>query len=233
MVVVVVVVAVVRVENVWFGVRACMHGCADDMSLGMACCLCGWAWGMRALSRFAACSTERAHLCTRRAPGANSPLPACPAVLPPAHPAPPPPAPNLQRKVPHVLSLTDFIGWRYGWVAKSYVVLLCCFNMSIGARGEGGAGARGEGGARERRLLPGRGGLVRGGSCRGEGARGGAPILVRSCIKQKALPGAASKRSPAARCCAGPGPRRLPAAPPLFSLPRLPALASHFLASPP
>lgn len=38
----------------------------------------------------------------------------------------------LQRQVPHVLSLTDFIGWRYGWVAKSYVVLLCLFNMSIG-----------------------------------------------------------------------------------------------------
>lgn len=38
----------------------------------------------------------------------------------------------IQKKVPHVLSLTDFIGWRYGWVAKTYVVLLCLFNMSIG-----------------------------------------------------------------------------------------------------
>jgi hypothetical protein len=38
----------------------------------------------------------------------------------------------VQRKVPNVLSLTDFMGWRYGYVAKSYVVLLCLFNMSIG-----------------------------------------------------------------------------------------------------
>lgn len=51
--------------------------------------------------------------------------------------APPPTNPYIppcpQSKLPHVLSLTDFIGWRYGWVAKTYVVLLCCFNMSIGA----------------------------------------------------------------------------------------------------
>lgn len=38
----------------------------------------------------------------------------------------------LQRKVPHVLSLTDFMGWRYGTVAKHFVVLLCLFNMSVG-----------------------------------------------------------------------------------------------------
>ena len=31
-----------------------------------------------------------------------------------------------------MLSLTDFIGWRFGWVAKTYVVLFCLFNMSIG-----------------------------------------------------------------------------------------------------
>ena len=37
-----------------------------------------------------------------------------------------------QRKVPHVLSLTDFMGWRFGWAAKTYVVMLCLFNMSIG-----------------------------------------------------------------------------------------------------
>lgn len=37
----------------------------------------------------------------------------------------------IRRKVPHVLSLTDFMGWRYGYVAKTYVVLLCIFNMSI------------------------------------------------------------------------------------------------------
>lgn len=32
-----------------------------------------------------------------------------------------------------MLSLTDFMGWRFGYVAKSYVVLLCMFNMAIGA----------------------------------------------------------------------------------------------------
>lgn len=31
-----------------------------------------------------------------------------------------------------MLSLTDFMGWRFGWAAKTYVVLLCLFNMSIG-----------------------------------------------------------------------------------------------------
>lgn len=31
-----------------------------------------------------------------------------------------------------MLSLTDFMGWRFGWVAKTYVVLVCLFNMSIG-----------------------------------------------------------------------------------------------------
>lgn len=33
-----------------------------------------------------------------------------------------------------MLSLTDFMGWRFGWAAKTYVVLLCLFNMSIGQR---------------------------------------------------------------------------------------------------
>ncbi len=33
-----------------------------------------------------------------------------------------------------MLSLTDFMGWRFGWAAKTYVVLLCLFNMSIGER---------------------------------------------------------------------------------------------------
>lgn len=39
---------------------------------------------------------------------------------------------SLQRKLPHVLSLTDFIGWRFGFASKTYVVLLILFNMSIG-----------------------------------------------------------------------------------------------------
>lgn len=51
----------------------------------------------------------------------------------------------MQRKVPHVLSLTDFMGWRFGYVAKSYVVLLCMFNMAIGEPG---------GAARTPRRLP-------------------------------------------------------------------------------
>jgi hypothetical protein len=32
-----------------------------------------------------------------------------------------------------VLSLTDYIGWRFGFAAKTYVVVLVLFNMSIGA----------------------------------------------------------------------------------------------------
>jgi hypothetical protein len=58
----------------------------------------------------------------------------------PSSPAPAPAASlsRLQRKVPHVLSLTDFMGWRYGYVAKTYVVLLCLFNMSIGEPTGGG-----------------------------------------------------------------------------------------------
>lgn len=38
----------------------------------------------------------------------------------------------IRNKVPHVQSLTDFMGWRYGYVAKTYVGLLCIFNMCIG-----------------------------------------------------------------------------------------------------
>ena len=41
---------------------------------------------------------------------------------------------SVQARVPHVLSLTDFIGWRFGFVAKTYVILLVLFNMSIGER---------------------------------------------------------------------------------------------------
>lgn len=42
----------------------------------------------------------------------------------------------IRRKVPHVLSLTDFMGWRFGWAAKTYVVMLCLFNMSIACLAE-------------------------------------------------------------------------------------------------
>ena len=37
----------------------------------------------------------------------------------------------IRRKVPHVLSLTHFIGWRFGAAAKLLVLLLVMFNMSI------------------------------------------------------------------------------------------------------
>lgn len=37
----------------------------------------------------------------------------------------------IRNKIPHVLSLTDFIRWRFGLAAKTYVVLLILFNMSI------------------------------------------------------------------------------------------------------
>lgn len=37
----------------------------------------------------------------------------------------------IQRQVPHVLSLTDFVGWRFGLAAKTYVIGMICFNMSI------------------------------------------------------------------------------------------------------
>ncbi|EFN57086.1 hypothetical protein CHLNCDRAFT_143863 [Chlorella variabilis] len=51
----------------------------------------------------------------------------------------------IRRKVPHVLSLTDFMGWRYGYVAKTYVVLLCIFNMSIDGSSDAGKELGGEG----------------------------------------------------------------------------------------
>jgi hypothetical protein len=38
---------------------------------------------------------------------------------------------KIRNKVPHVLSLTDYIGWRFGDVAKTLVVLIALFNMSI------------------------------------------------------------------------------------------------------
>lgn len=38
---------------------------------------------------------------------------------------------KIRTKVPHVLSLTDYMGWRFGFVAKTLVVLIILFNMSI------------------------------------------------------------------------------------------------------
>lgn len=38
---------------------------------------------------------------------------------------------KIQGKVPHVLSLTAYAGWRYGEVSKLYVALVALFNMSI------------------------------------------------------------------------------------------------------
>jgi SSS family solute:Na+ symporter len=38
---------------------------------------------------------------------------------------------KIRTKVPHVLSLTDYMGWRFGFVAKTFVVLIILFNMSI------------------------------------------------------------------------------------------------------
>ena len=37
----------------------------------------------------------------------------------------------ISKKMPNVLSLTDYMGFRYGYVVKTYVVLLCMFNMCI------------------------------------------------------------------------------------------------------
>jgi Na+/proline symporter len=38
---------------------------------------------------------------------------------------------KIRTKVPHVLSLTDYMGWRFGFAAKTLVVLIILFNMSI------------------------------------------------------------------------------------------------------
>lgn len=38
---------------------------------------------------------------------------------------------NITRKMPHVYSMSDFVGWRYGPIAKTVVVLFALFNMSI------------------------------------------------------------------------------------------------------
>lgn len=38
---------------------------------------------------------------------------------------------KIQSKLPHVLSLTDYVGWRFGFVAKSLVILIALLNMSI------------------------------------------------------------------------------------------------------
>lgn len=38
---------------------------------------------------------------------------------------------RITRAVPHVYSMSDFFGWRFGPCAKTLVALLCVFNMSI------------------------------------------------------------------------------------------------------
>lgn len=38
---------------------------------------------------------------------------------------------RITRDMPHVFSLADFMGWRFGPVAKTTVVLVALFNMSI------------------------------------------------------------------------------------------------------
>lgn len=38
---------------------------------------------------------------------------------------------RITRDMPHVFSLSDFMGWRFGPVAKTLVVLVAMFNMSI------------------------------------------------------------------------------------------------------
>lgn len=38
---------------------------------------------------------------------------------------------RITRDMPHVFSLSDFMGWRFGPVAKTVVVLVALFNMSI------------------------------------------------------------------------------------------------------
>lgn len=38
---------------------------------------------------------------------------------------------RITRDMPHVFSLSDFMGWRFGPVAKTLVVLVALFNMSI------------------------------------------------------------------------------------------------------
>lgn len=38
---------------------------------------------------------------------------------------------KIQANLPHVLSLTDYVGWRFGLFAKTLVVIIALFNMSI------------------------------------------------------------------------------------------------------
>eukprot|EP01025_Chloroclados_australasicus_P066301 TRINITY_DN9106_c0_g1_i1.p1 TRINITY_DN9106_c0_g1~~TRINITY_DN9106_c0_g1_i1.p1 ORF type:complete len:493 (+),score=20.88 TRINITY_DN9106_c0_g1_i1:170-1480(+) len=38
---------------------------------------------------------------------------------------------HIQAKFPHVLSLGDFVGYRFGKLAQTYIVILCTFNMII------------------------------------------------------------------------------------------------------
>lgn len=38
---------------------------------------------------------------------------------------------KVTRDMPHVFSISDFVGWRFGPVAKLMVFLICMFNMSI------------------------------------------------------------------------------------------------------
>jgi len=37
----------------------------------------------------------------------------------------------VTRDMPHVFSISDFVGWRFGPIAKLMVFLICVFNMSI------------------------------------------------------------------------------------------------------
>ena len=74
-----------------------------------------------------ACSAPQRSL-GRGAASTDAPRASCCCAVPP----PPPCVPAaLQTKMPHVQSLTDFIGWRYGWVAKTFVALLALLNMCI------------------------------------------------------------------------------------------------------
>ncbi len=42
----------------------------------------------------------------------------------------------ITKRLPHVYSLSDFIGWRYGPVATTLVCFICLFNMSIALTAE-------------------------------------------------------------------------------------------------
>ena len=57
----------------------------------------------------------------------------------PSDPSPRPPP--LQHKLPGVLSMTDFVGWRFGPVAQWYFLAMVLFNMAIVALNELTTGA--------------------------------------------------------------------------------------------